>query len=159
MEDNRMTGFQIGHIGLHVPDLEEELGFLKKLGATLTATDKMKNGTRVAFVSLDTEKHHSLALFEDGGKIPNGDSRKQGLGIHHIAMPVSSRKVVDCWKKKLNNEGIKTLGPSIQAPEGDGLEKGSGSYSIFFNDPNGICFEIYTGAMTVEEFKASQTNV
>ena len=159
MKDNRMTGFQIGHIGLHVPDIEEELGFLKKLGATLTATDKMKNGTRVAFVSLDTERHHSLALFEDGKKIPNGDSRKKGLGIHHIAMPVSSRNVVDDWKKKLNNENIKTVGPSIQAPEGGGLEKGSGSYSIFFNDPNGICFEIYSGAMTVEEFKASQTNI
>ena len=159
MEDNRMTGLQIGHIGLHVPDIEEELSFLKKLGATLTATDKMKNGTRVAFVSLDTERHHSLALFEDGEKIPNGDSRKKGLGIHHIAMPVSSRNVVDDWKKKLNNENIKTVGPSIQAPEGGGLEKGSGSYSIFFNDPNGICFEIYSGAMTVEEFKASRTNI
>jgi len=154
-----MTGLQIGHIGLHVPDIEEELSFLKKLGATLTATDKMKNGTRVAFVSLDTERHHSLALFEDGEKIPNGDSRKKGLGIHHIAMPVSSRNVVDDWKKKLNNENIKTVGPSIQAPEGGGLEKGSGSYSIFFNDPNGICFEIYSGAMTVEDFNASQTDI
>ena len=53
--------------------------------------------------------------------------------------------------------GVKIAGPSIQGPEGGGLNNGSGSYSIFFQDPNGICFEIYAGSMNVSEFKESKT--
>ena len=39
---------------------------------------------------------------------------------------------------------------------GDGLTGGSGSYAIFFKDPNGICFEIYAGAMSVEDYRKLQ---
>lgn len=152
-----MPGLGFGHIGLHVPSIEEEMGFLKKLGASLTAMDKMENGTRVAFVSMDGERHHSLALFEDGEKLASGNSRKQGVGLHHIAMPVASRNEVDQWQRDLAKKGVKTTGPSIQGPLGGGLNNGSGSYSIFFQDPNGICFEIYTGSMNVSEFKTSKT--
>lgn len=151
-----MAGFHVGHIGLHVPSIEEELAFLEKLGATLTETDEMENGTRVAFVSMDGEHHHTIALFEDGEKLISGNSRLKGIGLHHIAMPVESRDDVDKWQTDLEAQGVKTAGPSIQGPLGGGLENGSGSYSIFFQDPNGICFEIYTGSMTVAEFKASK---
>ncbi len=146
-----MTRLSIAHVGLHVRNLEEEIEFLELLGAELTSMDRMPKG-RVAFVSLDGEKHHSLALFEDGEKLPSGDSKKEPRGIHHIAMPTDSRESVDSWKKKLNENGIETDGPHIQGPEGDGMRAGSGSYAIFFTDPNGICFEIYAGAMTVSEF-------
>ncbi len=61
-----MAGFRIAHVGLHVRDLEEEIAFLEILGAKVTSTDVMPTGRRVAFVSLDGEHHHSLALFEDG---------------------------------------------------------------------------------------------
>ncbi len=151
-----MAGFHVGHIGIHVPSIEEELAFLEKLGGRLTETDKMDNGTRVAFVSMDGERHHTIALFEDGEKLPSGNSRMAGVGLHHIAMPVESRDLVDKWQADLEAQGVKTAGPSIQGPLGGGLENGSGSYSIFFQDPNGICFEIYTGSMTVAEFKASK---
>ena len=76
-----VAGFHVGHIGLHVPSIEEELMFLEKLGGTLTETDKMDNGTRVAFVSMDGERHHTIALFEDGEKLPNGNSRMKGAGL------------------------------------------------------------------------------
>ncbi len=151
-----MAGFHVGHMGLHVPSIEEELEFLEKLGGTLTEIDEMDNGTRVAFVSMDGERHHTIALFEDGEKIPSGNSRLKGIGLHHIAMPVESRGDVDQWQRDLENKGVKTAGPSIQGPLGGGLDNGSGSYSIFFQDPNGICFEIYTGSMSVSEFKASK---
>ena len=152
-----MPGFGFGHIGLHVPSIEEEMDFLEKLGGTMTATDQMENGTRVAFVSMDGERHHSLALFEDGEKLTSGNSRFKGAGLHHIAMPVESRDEVNQWQRDLEKKGVKTVGPSIQGPEGGGLDNGSGSYSIFFQDPNGICFEIYTGSMNVSKFKASKT--
>ena len=153
-----MPGFSFGHIGLHVPSIEEEVEFLKKLGGTLTATDKMENGTRVAFVSMDSERHHSLALFEDGEKLASGNSRLKGAGLHHIAMPVESRDEVDQWQRDLEKKGVRVAGPSIQGPEGGGLDNGSGSYSIFFQDPNGVCFEIYTGSMNLSEFKRSNTS-
>ncbi len=154
-----VAGFHVGHMGLHVPSIEEELMFLEKLGGTLTETDKMDNGTRVAFVSMDGERHHTIALFEDGEKLPNGNSRMKGAGLHHIAMPVDSRNDVDKWQKELEEKGVKTAGPSIQGPKGGGLENGSGSYSIFFQDPNGICFEIYTGSMSITKFKTSKAAV
>jgi len=149
-----MSGLSIGHIGIHVPSIDEELKFLDILGAKLTATDTMKNGVKVAFVSLDGTRHHTIALFEDGQKIPSGNSRTKGTGLHHIAISVESRDIVLRWQRILENNGIKITGPSIQGPDGGGLLNGSGSYSIFFQDPNGICFEIYTGAMSVSEFKA-----
>ena len=148
-----MAGFSFGHIGLHVPCIDEEIEFLKKLGGTMTATDQMENGTRVAFVSMDGERHHSLALFEDGEKLASGNSRLKGAGLHHIAMPVKSRDDVDQWQRDLERKGVKIAGPSIQGPEGGGLDNGSGSYSIFFQDPNGVCFEIYAGSMNLSEFK------
>jgi len=151
-----MAGFHVGHMGLHVPSIDEEMEFLEKLGGSVTGIDQMDNGTRVAFVSMDGERHHTIALFEDGEKLPSGNSRMRGTGLHHIAMPVDSRDDVDKWQKELEEKGVKTAGPSIQGPEGGGLENGSGSYSIFFQDPNGICFEIYTGSMSVAEFKTSK---
>lgn len=147
-----MPGFRIAHVGLHVRNLEEEIAFLELLGAEVTSTDVLPCG-RVAFVSLNGEDHHSLALFEDGEPLPSGDSQKEPRGIHHIALPTGTRADVDAWKTRLESHGIDVHGPTIQGPEGGGLPNGSGSYAIFFTDPNGISFEINAGAMTVGEYR------
>jgi catechol 2,3-dioxygenase-like lactoylglutathione lyase family enzyme len=132
----------IGHVGLHVRDLGEEIDFFRVLGGKLTSTDLTPRG-RVAFVSLDGETHHNFALFEDGEEVPSGDSRKEPRGLHHIALRVRERADVDAWVDRLAARGIVIDGPHIQGPEGGGLKGGSSSYTIFFNDPNGICFEIF----------------
>ena len=150
-----MAGFKIAHIGLHVRNLEEEIAFLELLGAKVTSTDVL-NSVRVAFVSLDGEHHHSFALFEDGETLPSGNSQKEPRGIHHIALPTDTREDVDAWKTKLESHGLAVNGPFIQGPEGGGLANGSGSYAIFFTDPNGVCFEINAGAMTVSEYRVSK---
>ena len=150
-----MTGFKIAHVGLHVRNLEEEIEFLEMLGAKVTSTDVLKS-VRVAFVSLDGEGHHSLARFEDGEKLPSGNSQTEPRGIHHIALPTETRDDVDAWKHKLEAHGLTVNGPFIQGPEGGGLANGSGSYAIFFTDPNGVCFEINTGAMTVAEYRETK---
>ncbi len=126
-------GLSIAHVGLHVRNIEEELEFLALIGGEMTSMDRMGNGNRIAFVSIDGDRHHNLALFEDGERMKNGDSRKQAQGIHHIAMPTESRESVDKWKEKLEAAGLTINGPSIQGPEGDGLTAGSGSYAIFFS--------------------------
>lgn len=146
---------QIGHIGLHVRNLEEEIAFFEMLGAQLTSIDRLPRG-RVAFVSLDGVWHHNFALFEDGGNVPSGDTQKERLGLDHVAMMTDSRASVDAWKAKLTAQGMRVTGPQIQGPEGGGLEGGSRSYTIFFTDPNGICFEIFAEPMTVQAFRRSR---
>ena len=113
----------------------------------------VRRWARVAFVSLDGERHHSLALFEDGERLASGNSKTEPTGVHHIALPAASVAEVKAWEARLEAAGIEIDGPYVQGPEGGGLDGGSGSYAIFFNDPNGICFEIYAGAMTLGEFR------
>ena len=148
-----MSQLRIGHVGLHVRNLEEEIAFFEMLGAEVTSIDRLPRG-RVAFVSLDGVWHHNFALFEDGGNLPSGDSQKERLGLDHVAMMTDTRASVDAWKEKLTARGMRVTGPQIQGPEGGGLEGGSRSYTIFFTDPNGICFEIFAEALTVQEFRA-----
>ena len=151
-----MTRLSIGHVGLHVRDIEEEIAFLELIGGELTCIDRAPVG-RIAFVSLDGERHHSLALFEDGKRLPSGNSKTEPAGVHHIALPAESVDEVKSWEEKLAAAGIEIDGPYVQGPDGGGLDGGSGSYAIFFNDPNGICFEIYAGAMTLPEFRRAET--
>ncbi len=151
-EDTIMPALTIRHVGIHVRNIEEEMEFLSLLGAEVTSIAKRGAGGRIAFVSLDGVWHHNFALFEDGGKLPSGDSQKERMGLDHIAMATDSRKSVDEWLTKLSAAGIKVHGPQIQGPEGGGLNEGSCSYTIFFHDPNGICFEIFADALTVPEY-------
>ncbi len=152
-----MACLSIGHVGLHVRDLEEEIAFLELIGGELTSIDRAPAG-RVAFVSLDGERHHSLALFEDGRRLPSGNSKTEPAGLHHIALPAESREAVAAWEGRLAAAGVEIDGPYVQGPDGGGLDGGSGSYAIFFNDPNGVCFEIYAGAMTLPEFRRAQAS-
>ena len=150
-KDRMMTPLTIRHVGIHVKSIEEEMEFLSLLGAELTSIGTLPN-RRIGFVSLDGVWHHNLALFEDGQKLPSGDSQTEPMGLDHIAMATDSRGSVDEWKKKLEAAGIKIKGPQIQGPEGGGLAAGSSSYGIFFHDPYGHCFEIFTDPMTVSEY-------
>jgi catechol-2,3-dioxygenase len=143
----------IQHIGIHVRNIEEEMAFLSLLGAEITSISETARRGRIAFVSLDGVWHHNFALFEDGEPLPSGDSQKESMGLDHIAMSTDSRTSVDEWVKKLTANGIKVHGPQIQGPEGGGLLEGSGSYTIFFHDPNGVCFEIFAQPMTVSEYR------
>lgn len=150
-----MTRLTLGHVGLHVRNLEEEIEFFEFLGAEVTSIDRMGRD-RVAFISLDGVWHHNFALFEDGTPLPSGDSQKEKQGLDHVAMMAKNRAAVDAWKVNLTARGIRVTGPQIQGPEGGGLEGGSGSYTIFFTDANGICFEIFAAPMTVSEFRAKR---
>lgn len=148
-----MTPLTIRHVGIHVKNIEEEMAFLSLLGAEVTSIGTMGKRGRIAFVSLDGVWHHNFALFEDGERLPSGDSQKEKMGLDHIAMATDSRKSVDAWRKKLTANGIKVEGPQIQGPEGGGLREGSRSYTIFFHDPNGVCFEIFCEPLTVSEYR------
>ena len=147
-----MAPLTIRHVGLHVRSIEEEVEFLLLLGAEVTGIGEMKRG-RIAFVSLDGVWHHSFALFEDGTPLPSGDSQKEKMGLDHVAMETESRASVDEWAAKLSAHGIAVRGPFVWGPEAGGVKESSGSYAIFFNDPNGICFEIFAEPMTVDAYR------
>ena len=149
-----MTALTIRHVGIHVRNIEEEMAFLSLLGAELTSIGKVGRRGRIGFVSLDGVWHHNFALFEDGVPLPSGDSQKEKMGLDHIAMATDSRESVDQWVKKLEANGITVSGPQIQGPEGGRLNEGSGSYSVMFHDPNGVCFEIFAEPLTVSEYRA-----
>lgn len=148
-----MTPLTIRHVGIHVESIEEEMEFLSLLGAELTSIASRGSAGRIAFVSLDGVWHHNFALFEGGEKLPSGDSQKETMGLNHIAMATDSRDSVDEWVKKLTANGIKVQGPQIQGPEDGGAQEGSRSYTIFFHDPNGVCFEIFSEPLTVSEYR------
>lgn len=150
-----MPPLSIQHIGIHVRSIEEEVAFLALLGAKVTSIAEAGRRGRIAFVSLDGVWHHNLAVFEDGEPIPSGDSQREKRGLDHIAMATDSRASVDEWIEKLRAAGIEVHGPQIQGPEGGGLDEGSCSYTCFFHDPNGICFEIFADPLTVEEYHES----
>ncbi len=147
-----MTPLTIRHVGIHVKSIEQEMEFLSLLGAEVTSIASRGPAGRIAFVSLDGVWHHNFALFEGGETLPTGDSQKETMGLDHIAMATDSRKSVDEWVEKLTAGGIKVNGPQIQGPEGGGLDEGSCSYTIFFHDPNGVCFEIFADPLTVSEY-------
>ena len=150
-----MAPLTIQHVGIHVRNIEEEAEFLSLHGANVTSIANSERRERIAFVSQDGVWHHNFALFEDGEPVPSGDSQREQIGLDHIALATDSRKSVDEWLEKLTAAGIEVHGPQIQGPEGDGLDKGSGSYTFFFHDPNGVCFEIFANPMTVDEYHAS----
>ena len=152
-----MPPLTIRHVGIHVRNIEEEMEFLSLLGAEITSIGETERRGRIAFVSLDGVWHHNFALFEDGEPMPSGDSQKERMGLDHIAMATDSRKSVDDWVDKLTANGIEVTGPQIQGPEGGGLPEGSCSYTIFFHDPNGVCFEIFAEPLTVGEYREKAT--
>ena len=147
-----MKPLTIRHVGIHVRSIEEEMEFLSLLGAEITSMGTLGSRGRIAFVSLDGVYHHNFALFEDGEPLPSGNSKKERMGLDHIAMETDSRKSVDEWVKKLTANGINVSGPQIQGPEDGLLEEGSRSYSVAFQDPNGVCFEIFAEPLTVSEY-------
>ena len=148
-----MTPLTIRHVGIHVKSIEEEMAFLSLLGAELTSIASRGSAGRIGFVSLDGVWHHNFALFEGGEALPSGDSQKESKGLDHIAMATDSRKSVDEWVNKLTANGVKVHGPQIQGPEDGGAQEGSRSYTIFFHDPNGVCFEIFAEPLTVGEYR------
>lgn len=148
-----MSPLTIRHIGIHVRSIEEEVEFLSVLGAQVTSIGTLGSRGRIAFVSLDGVYHHNFALFEDGEPLPSGNSQKENMGLDHIAMETDSRKSVDEWVEKLTAHGIEVSGPQIQGPEDGGLDEGSRSYSVMFQDPNGVSFEIFAEPLTVSEYR------
>ena len=140
-----MAASTIWHVGIHVRDIEEELAFLVLLGAELTSVGESARRGRIAFVSLDRVWHHT--------SLCSRTARRRRAAIA-AGTATDSRESVDGRARRLTAQGVAVDGPRIQGPKDSGPDEGSGSYGIFFRDPNGVCFEIFTKPMTVSEYRA-----
>jgi catechol 2,3-dioxygenase-like lactoylglutathione lyase family enzyme len=149
---------RVGHIGIHVSDLERSIAFYRKvLGLKVTGRWGPPDfGRPICFMRID-DKHHNVVLFElpDDAKkagIAIVDSRvRKSPGIDHIAFEIDSR---EDWLNALDHVrscGAEIVaGPYVHGPEGgETFAGGSGSHAFYFLDPDGNRIEFYCWMMTV----------
>ena len=67
------------------------------------------------------------------------------VGVHHFALQVENRNVLEAWKSHLEANSIEIFyGPAIHSPthpEGDGLW--GENHALYISDPSGNCIEIF----------------
>jgi catechol 2,3-dioxygenase-like lactoylglutathione lyase family enzyme len=149
---------RIGHIGIHVSDVDRSIDFYRKvLGLKLTGRWAPPDFVRpICFMRID-DKHHDVVLFElprDAAKAGVTDSQgRREVGLDHIAFEVDSR---EDWLHALDHVrscGVEIVdGPYVHGHEAGhrmSFSGGSGSHAFYFLDPDGNRIEIYCWMMRV----------
>lgn len=141
------------HIALKVHDIKAGIDFYQgKLG--FTVSEIYPPGTLEGFpfglcFMRCTRLHHDVNLvFWPKGKIepPEGSSFETAkVGLHHLALRVTSKKDLDAWDAYLREEGIEVFyGPVVHSPthpEGDGFW--GENRALYFADPSGNSIELF----------------
>ena len=140
---------RIGHVGILVSNFERSLKFYTEvIGCKVTALRKGPDGsTAGAFLRFD-EWHHDFVIGKAPADVdvtkPEGNHRL----IQQISFVVKDRDAFLNALAHLHSHGIELVnGPLIHGPEGGQQPDniiGSGSRSVYFNDPDGNRLEIYT---------------
>jgi len=160
MKSRAFTISRIGHVGLHVTDIDRSIAWYRDvLGLTLTGRWPFGDG-EIVFMRF-TDDHHNIVLMTHPTPVdPAGAGGYRAL--QHIAMEMASR---DEWLKalaELRRKGVEIkAGPLVHGFEGGTgpgtLEGGSGSRSFYFEDPDGNSLELYADMMTVPDGQAFPT--
>lgn len=144
---------RLGHIGILVSDFDRSLKFYTEvMGCKVTAIRKDADGNpRGAFLRFD-EWHHDFVLATAPASVditqPKGGERL----IQQIAFAVKDREAFLEALAHLHKHGVKPVNPlSVHGPEGGQTDNivGSGSRSVYFQDPDGNRLEIYTESVKV----------
>jgi len=127
---------EIDHLDLVVTSLEESLdfyrGLLGPLGWVRESEVVGEQGERVVYLGRVGER----------GQISVREARSEGgadryrIGLHHLAIAVESREVVDerfRW--------LLSVGAEIESEPRE-YDYSPGYYAVFFRDPSGIKLEI-----------------
>lgn len=130
-------GFQTGHIGLNVSNLDNSKKFYQEVFGFDMMGESQEGEKLYAF--LGKEQKLILTLWQQSA----GRFEKQRPGLHHLSFQVDSIKDVEEVEGKLRTLKVNLLYDGI-VPHGEGTPSGG----IFFEDPDGIRLEIYatTGA-------------
>ena len=125
------TTFATGHVGLNVADLDRSVDFYAGIfGWTV-------KGRADGYAFLGDDDRLILTLWKQS----DGTFATDRPGLHHLSFEVDSLEAVQAAEERVREAGLKLYHDGI-VPHGEGASSGG----IFFEDPDGIRLEIYTGA-------------
>ena len=160
---------RLGHIGIHVSNLDRSIEFYRKVvGLKLTGKWAPPDfRVPIAFMRIG-DMHHNVVLFEldkdvdRGGLTTVNSSRRRDVGLDHIAFELYSREEWLLAIDHVRSCGVDIIaGPVVHGHESPGpmaFVGGSGSHAFYFLDPDGNRIEIYCWMMTVSQPSASAPN-
>ena len=125
------TTFATGHVGLNVADLDRSVEFY----AGIFGWSVKGRGDGYAFLGDDARL--ILTLWQQS----DGTFATDRPGLHHLSFEVDSVAAVEAAEARVRDAGLKLYHDGI-VPHGEGATSGG----IFFEDPDGIRLEIFTGA-------------
>src|SRR5689334_17799222 len=125
------TTFAPGHVGLNVADLERSIGFYTQVfGWSVSG-----RGDGYAFLADESRLVVTLwaqSVSEFSPRTP---------GLHHLSFEVGSVDDVRAVEARLRESGARIHHDGI-VPHREGASSGG----LFFEDPDGIRLEVFTGA-------------
>ena len=124
------TTFATGHVGLNVADLDRSVDFY----AQIFGWSVKGRGEGYAFLGDDTRL--VLTLWQHSSEVFATDQP----GLHHLSFEVDSVEAVEAAEARVREAGPRLYHDDI-VPHGEGAASGG----IFFEDPDGIRLEIFTG--------------
>ena len=137
MGTNHAVGFQTGHIGLNVSDLDRSKKFYEEVFGFTAVGESNEEGRRFAF--LGQEDKLVLTLWQQA----EGRFEKGHPGLHHLSFQVAAIQEVQKVSQKLKELNVPLIYNGI-VPHSEGAQSGG----LYFEDPDGIRLEVYapTGA-------------
>jgi lactoylglutathione lyase len=133
VSNQRDRGFETGHVGLNVSDLNRSKRFYQDVFGFVVLDESQEEGRRFAFLSQGTKL--VLTLWQQS----SGRFEKQRPGLHHLSFQVGSIEEVRNSEQRLKQLNVPFIYDGI-VPHAEGAESGG----IFFEDPDGVRLEIYT---------------
>lgn len=125
------TTFATGHVGLNVTDLDRSVGFYTRVfGWSVRG-----RGDGYAFLGDDARLIVTLWQQADGA------FSAQAPGLHHLSFEVESVEDVEATEARVRDAGLRLYHDGI-VPHSEGAASGG----IFFEDPDGVRLEVFTGA-------------
>jgi catechol 2,3-dioxygenase-like lactoylglutathione lyase family enzyme len=127
-----MSGFETGHIGLNVNDLERSKEFYREVFGfelRVESTDEERK-----FAMLANDGKLVLTLWEQS----SAEFSHQTAGLHHLSFQAKSVGQIKEIEAKLRKQGAKLIYDGIVLHSENAKSGG-----IFFEDPDGIRLEIF----------------
>jgi lactoylglutathione lyase len=125
------TTFATGHVGLNVADLDRSIDFY----VSVFGWDVKGRGDGYAF--LGDDERLVLTLWQQS----SGAFETASPGLHHLSFEVASVDEVLAAEERVRAGGLRLYHDGV-VPHSEGASSGG----IFFEDPDGIRLEIFTGA-------------
>jgi len=125
------TTFATGHVGLNVTDLDRSVDFYSRVFGW------SERGRGEGYVFLGDDTRLIVTLWQQA----SGAFSTQTPGLHHLSFEVDSVEAVQATEARVREAGVRLYHDGI-VPHSEGAASGG----IFFEDPDGVRLEVFTGA-------------